>query len=351
MFKLIYLFLFTFIAFSANAQFKIMFVDDSGDTFGNAETLASTLDSLGYENLYIDAYGQGVSPSAADMSDYDLVIWHTSSWGAGLQFWGGGDSTNTELTQYLSQPNANFWLIGIDYFFDRYGQAPITFQAGDFAYDYLGISKYAAQSFGDDGGLGVPFVTPVPGQPITGIGDINWQFSTLWYADGFELRPEATPVYLFGGSGYVLEGAVTAAWYHAPNGARVLTYGFDLSLASDFNLMRSHVGTVLDWWQAELASGTQSPTIDLTSVNISPNTFSDRLEIRVKAQQTTPVSVRIYDATGQLITQLADQLTVQSGEEKVLYWESAAALPTGLYYCTVQSGQQVRTTKLVKQQR
>ena len=45
--KIICLLLFMAIGFSAKAQFKVMFVDDSGDGFGNAELLASTLDSLG----------------------------------------------------------------------------------------------------------------------------------------------------------------------------------------------------------------------------------------------------------------------------------------------------------------
>ncbi|HRI60903.1 MAG TPA: T9SS type A sorting domain-containing protein, partial [Saprospiraceae bacterium] len=254
------------------------------------------------------------------------------------------------LEQYLSQPDANLWLIGLDYFYDRYGVAPVDFQPGDFAYDYLGISKYANQSYGDDGGVGVPLVTPAPGQPITGLGDINWQFSTLWYADGFELRSEATPVYLFGGAGYSLAGTPTGVWYHPAGGARVLTYGFDLSLASSFNLIRSHVDSVLQWWEGELTA-VKSPVAKLTSVQTSPNPFSDRLEIRLKTTETTPVSVRMYDATGRLVAQIADQEIVPAGDEKVFYWQTTTALPDGVYCCTIQSGRKFSTVKVVKQSR
>lgn len=347
MYKIACILLFMAMTAPINAQFNILFVDDSADTFENAEELAATLDSLGYEYTYYDAIGQNVSPLASEMSEYDLVIWYTSSWGLDLQLWGGGDSTNHELVEYLAQPDANVWLIGLDYFFDKYGLAPVTFQTGDFAYDYLGISGYLIQSFADDGSLGVPLVTPAPGQPISGLEDITWEFSTLWYADGFELRPEATPVYLFGDSDYILNGFPTGAWFHPAGGARVLTYGFDLALAADFELMRTHVATVLNWWEDELSS-TESPAIDPLSVKISPNLFTDRLEIRIKTQETTPVSVLIYDTNGQLAGQVAEQEMVWPGEEKVLYWKAQATLPDGIYYCNVQTGQQLHTVKLVK---
>lgn len=345
--KLLYLLLFMAVASPSYAQFRVLFVDDSGDTFGNTEYLASALDSLGYESVYIDAYGSAESPTAEQMSEFDLVIWHTSSWGLGLQLWDGADSDNIELLIYLSQPDANLWLIGHDFFFDRYGAAPVTFQSGDFAYDFLGISKYDVQSYADDGGLGVPVVNPASAQPITGLTDVNWQFTTLWYADGFELRPEATPVYLFGDNAYPLSGKPTGVFYHPEGGGRVLTYGFDLSLANNFNLIRSNVDSVLTWWQGVL-SATDSPVLDVTSVKTAPNTFSDRLDIRVTPLQTAPVSIRIYRADGQLVAEVANGDMARAGEETLWQWQAPAGLSAGLYFCTVQSGRQVQTLKVVK---
>lgn len=345
--KLLYLLLFMAVASPSYAQFRVLFVDDSGDTFGNTEYLASALDSLGYESVYIDAYGSAESPTAEQMSEFDLVIWHTSSWGLGLQLWDGADADNLELLIYLSQPNANLWLIGLDFFYDRYGAAPVTFQSGDFAYDFLGISKYDVQSYADDGGLGVPVVHPAPAQPIAGLADINWQFSTLWYADGFELRPEATPVYLFGDNAYPLGGKPTGVFYHPEGGARVLTYGFDLSLANNFGLIRSNVDSVLTWWQGEL-SATQSPVLDFASVSIRPNIFSERLDIRVTPLQTAPVNIRICRADGQVVAEIANEEIARAGEENVWQWQAPAGMPAGLYFCTVQSGLNVQTAKVLK---
>ncbi|MBK7936562.1 MAG: T9SS type A sorting domain-containing protein [Lewinellaceae bacterium] len=348
--KLHYFLLFMALAAPIHAQFRVLFVDDSGDAFGNAEMLASSLDSLGYDYDYFDANGDGISPTLAQMNDYDLVIWYSSTWGVDLQLWSGSDSDNIELQQYLAQPDANLWLIGLDYFYDRYGPAPYTFQTGDFVFDFLGISKYDVQSYADDGNLGVPLVIPATGQPITGLTDISWVFSTLWYADGFEIRPEATSIYLFGGTGYVFNGKPTGVWHHPAGGARTLTYGFDLSLAANFDVIRTHVDAVLDWWQGEL-SDTKSPADNPVSVRISPNTFSDYLDIIIRASKTTPVNICLHDATGQLVARLAEHEIVSSGVEKTLHWQVPAGVSNGFYYCTVQSGRQIGTTKLVKMSR
>ncbi|MCC6281296.1 MAG: T9SS type A sorting domain-containing protein [Saprospiraceae bacterium] len=345
--KLLYLLLFMAVASPSFGQFRVLFVDDSGDAFGNAEYLASALDSLGYESVYIDAIGSATSPTAEQMSEFDLVIWHTSAWGLGLQLWNGTDADNAELIIYLSQPDANLWLIGNDFFYDRYGGAPVTFQTGDFAYEFLGISKYDVQSYVDDGGFGVPLAETAPGQPISGLTDINWQFSTLWYADGFELRPEAAPIYLFGDNSYSLSGKPTGVWYHPEGGARVLTYGFDLALANNFDLIKSNVDSVLTWWQGEL-SATQSPVFDAQSVQVAPNTFSDHLQVTVTALETAPLTVNIHGIDGRLITQLANGQVVRAGEAKTWQWQAPAGLPDGLYYCSVRSGKQVKTLKVVK---
>ena len=346
--KLLYILLFWAVASPSFGQISILFVDDTGDAFGNAEYLASALDSLGYETVYIDAYGSGAGPTVDQMNEYDLVVWHASSWGLGLQFWGGADTDNGELIQYLSQPTANLWLIGNDIMYDRYGAAPVTFQAGDFPYEYLGISKYDVQSYADDGGFGVPLVSPDLGQPIPGLTDINWQFSTLWYADGFEIRPEAQSVYVFGDNSYSLAGKTSGVWYHPAGGARVLTYGFDLALANNFDLIKSHMDSVITWWQSEL-SATQSPVFDLQSVQATPNAFSDHLQIKVTALETALLNVNICNVDGRPVAQLASQEAVRAGEEKSWQWQVPAGLSNGMYYCTVRSGKQVKTVKVVLQ--
>lgn len=346
--KLLYLLLFMAVTAPSFGQFRVLFVDDSGDGFGNAEYVASALDSLGYETVLIDAYLAEATPTLEEMNNYDLVIWYTSTWGVGLQLWDGTDSDNGVLIQYLSQPEANFWLIGLDYFYDRYDAAPDNFQAGDFPYEYLGISRYDVQSYADDGSFGVPLVTPAAAQPIPGLADINWQFSTLWYADGMEIRPEAREVYVFGDNSYSLAGKTTGVWYHPEGGARVLTYGFDLAQANNFDQIKGNMESVLDWWQADITS-TNAPVFDLESVKVTPNTFSDRLQVTVKSVEKAPLTVNIHGMDGRLIAQLANEEIARAGEEKTWLWQVPAGLPNGMYYCSVRSGAQVKTVKAILQ--
>lgn len=125
------------------------------------------------------------------------------------------------------------------------------------------------------------------------------------------------------------------------------TYGFDLALANNFNLIKSNVYSVLAWWQGKL-SATQSPIFDAQSVQVAPNTFSDHLQVTVTALKTAPLTVNIYGIDGRLITQLANGQVVRDDEAKTWQWQAPAGLPDGLYYCSVRSGKQVRTLKVVK---
>ena len=74
------------------SQGSILFVEDSGDTFGNSRYLATALDSLELDYFYYDTETSGL-PMLEMLTTFDLVIWHTSTWGVGLYFW---ESVNTE---------------------------------------------------------------------------------------------------------------------------------------------------------------------------------------------------------------------------------------------------------------
>ncbi|MEO6758538.1 MAG: T9SS type A sorting domain-containing protein, partial [Saprospiraceae bacterium] len=119
----------------------------------------------------------------------------------------------------------------------------------------------------------------------------------------------------------------------------------DLGLANNFDLIRDHVGTVLDWWQGELIA-THSPVSSLGAVQISPTAFSDYLDIQVTSRQAGPLRVSLYNAAGRLVAH-----TELKMPENALHWAIPASLADGFYFCSLQSGRQVSTTKLVKMRR
>jgi hypothetical protein len=50
------------------------------------------------------------------------------------------------------------------------------------------------------------------------------------------------------------------------------------------------------------------------------------------------------------VATLATQEMARAGEEKTWQWQVPAGLPNGLYYCSVRSGKEVKTVKVMKMQ-
>lgn len=67
----------------------------------------------------------------------------------------------------------------------------------------------------------------------------------------------------------------------------------------------------------------------------------------MKTRRKTTAGVRIYDATGWLIAQLAERETALVGFEKTLHWSVPAGMADSVYYCTVQSEGEVYTANLL----
>ncbi len=330
-----FLLVFTFVALGLTAysqDLSILLVDDSYDNFNNVDSIGNSITASGYTFELFDAQGMGVSPTFAEMADYDLVIWHTSNSGPGLYLWNGTDEANGELAQYLAD-GGNLWLIGHDFLYDLYDVAPDTFATGDFVYDYLGISSYDAQSNVDDGGLGLPLVTPADGQPIAGLGDIDWIFATLYFADVITGVEGTTTIYEMGDDDYVFAGATAGLWYD--NGiSKVLTFAFDLALASSATIRDNTVQSVLDYYASVLVN-TQTVTKNGASLQVFPNPVKDVATLSLELTQSATVQMDIINMQGQKINSFLAPTQLAAGEYS-FNWHPANGLPNGLYQLRIQ---------------
>lgn len=344
--KTIYTILFA-IAFVAtvNAQsLKILFVDDTPDNFGNAERLRAFVDSAGYKSTLFDAATLGTSPILDTLKKYRLVIWHTASQGAGLQFWGGADLDNTAIKQYLDG-GGSLWVVGNDFMYDRYGAPSSTFTAGNFPYDYLGISSYDAQSYGNDGSLGVPKVAPDASAPIAALDTIDWTFATLWWADAVTLRTGAKAVYKMDGDAtYPLKNKITGTFYNNGN-FRTLSFFFDLALAKDAKL-KSTMKKVLDYFQL-ISSSYEIDDVHIAAQS-TPNPFKSSTIIEFEVNQSALVNVSIFDIHGKKIEQVLSNQYLPIGKQTI-QWTSSSTLPVGVYLCKIQEDNRISTIKIVKQ--
>ncbi len=208
--------------FTAQAQ-SVLLVADASYKAERVEPLKTALADLGYNYSFYDAQAEAASPTAEFMKSFDLVIWYTSG-NNHLYFWNNEDTDNLALKSYLDD-GGMLWIQGVDFLKDRYGNAPDTFKVGDFAYDYLGIEYYIAQSHVDDGVFsnGVPFFEVVPDNGIFTLDTLKWAWSTLWNADAVGLVDGATPLYKMGPEEYDLAG-MTAAHYYEKDSAKIMSF-------------------------------------------------------------------------------------------------------------------------------
>lgn len=298
-FLLFFVFLFTTLAVNAQDQISILFVDDSDDTFGNAERFHEAIDSLGYESTYFDAVGNDAGPTSEEMENYDLVIWTTASDGVNLYFWDAMDQDNGNLKDYLDN-GGKLWVVGLDLLYDRYGSAPASFAPDDFVYDYLGLASYDAQSYGDDGGLGLPEASPNVNSEINGLNTLTWTFATLWWVDAVTSVETASSIYLMGDENYVFAGETCGVYYNNGGDFEVLSYFFDLSQVADFEMLKQTVQPVLEFFEGQVLSSSDLLEPSL-GVQVYPNPTNGLFAVDFENIQET-INLRVLSVAGKVIT-------------------------------------------------
>lgn len=332
------------LGFVAQAQdLNILLVDDSDDFFDNTDVIAAGLTNSGIGFETFNAVGTSMGPWFDFLSNYDLVIWHTSTDDNGLYFWNQDEEDNGNLALYLEQ-GGNLWLIGNDFLFDRYEVPPDTFQMGDFVYDKLGISIYDAQAYGDDDNFGVPLVRPVENQPINGLQEINWQFPTLWWADALTPRAEAVAIYEMGHDNYVFAGAPTGIWYD--NGtSKALTFAFDLALANNQEQVDNTVASVVNYFSSVIVSTADLPAT-VSSFQVFPNPVVNQATLSLDLEKEAQVQVDLLTMNGQLVGTLLPNSKLSSGEHKV-EWLPNANLPNGIYQVRISVDHQLASRSVM----
>jgi len=213
------------------SDFEILLVNDNANGVDRYKELDTTLTNLNYAYDIYHTMQTGTYPDLITLSFYDVVIWYTGNDGVNLKLWDVSNPAdykfNAPLVSYLDVGGV-VWLQGLDFFYDVLGNAPDTLQPGQFIYDYMGVKTYAAQSYADDGNIGVGQLNIEAGNPdpICSFSPVQFAFATMWYADAMEMVPTATGVYRMGPPGYVLD-TYLAGIYNVHNYAKVLTFSWE----------------------------------------------------------------------------------------------------------------------------
>ena len=323
-----FMFAFTF----ANAQYKVLLVDDDVNSKDEWEYVSTALTNSGYafDTINIDT---NASPDFATLNAYDMVIWHTANDGTNLNLWdtvtGNPVQYNAALLQFLDS-NGVLWVDGLDYMYDVFGAAPKTFAAGDFVYDRMGIATYFAQSHADDTVgtySGLTLALPAATNTITTIDSIQWKWSSLWYGDAFEITNDAVALFEMGPADYDFAGKINGLYKEnlITTSLRIASLGngsarvqADIDLLVKEMIVAAEAGTFV-----KLPSSINNST---KAINVSsfPNPASD--VITFAFEEANNASITIFDLSGKTIF----ESKIENNAKEFNY--NVSNLSSGIYF-------------------
>lgn len=294
--------------------FSVLLVNDNANGLDRYEVLNTTLENLDANYDVYDTYVTKESPSLVLLNDYDLVIWYTGNDGVDLNLWDTTDKAdykfNEELISYINN-KGNVWVQGLDFMFDVFGGASDddVFVSGQFVYDYMGISKYAAQSRLDDGeegvnGPGVAQMDVVAGNGASTFTPIVWTFSTLWYADGFEITNAAQGMYKMGPVGYALDAYYSSLYTQQPDKGIVMTWSNETARIDTQDNTETIFGEVLAFFEAnsDISTGFEDINTAFAQVEVAfPNPARENSELAFTLVKSADVQFNLIDMTGRSI--------------------------------------------------
>jgi len=293
----------------ANAQYSVLLVDDDANGSDESAVIDTALAHSGYSYsvLNIDT---NAAPSYDDLKAYDMVIWTTANDGVSLNLWdvtdtaGNGPGSikfNEGLMQYVDSGNV-LWIDGLDFIYDIYGGAPDDFNAGDFVYDVMGLDNYVAQSKADDSVyVGLPMMLKASTNTIISLDTIQWQYSSLWYADAYDIVPGAVSLYNMGPADYDFAGKSSFLYFQ-----NVITSTVRLGKIGDgSSFQQDNLDIIIGGMVAAAENGTfvktsglQDVTTNL-NVNVYPNPTKGNITFTLPVAQN--VSLKVFDITGKVI--------------------------------------------------
>ncbi len=323
---------------SLNAQYTVALVnaDYNGDEIAKVITAMDKLDNANFTYTKFDTIS-----NYSEIKDFNMVLFYKGNDGICKDMWVKADGEPLAMVDSYKQyvdAGGVLWLDGLDLLYGAYGSAPDDFVAGDIMYDIFGISKYASQSKADDGSIGISDYTRAPDATFLSVEKVEWQYSTLWYADGLEITADAHALYLMGGDAdYPLKGQVSALYKENAifSGLRLgkLKNQDDVDAIILDMLTEAKKGTFA---KAPLAIGNN----ELASFGIYPNPAANGF-VTIQAQNSELLSsVEVFNTLGESVRSISvenqSQITVGVSE-----------LTEGIYFIRATTDRGVATQKLL----
>lgn len=282
-------------------SFKILLVNDNSYGTERYLVIDTTISNLGYTHDVFNTVTTGTNPTFTLLSTYDLVIWYTGNDGVDLYLWDTIDSQdykfNNDLINYINN-GGNVWLQGLDFMYDIKGMPPNEFSDGQFIHDYMGITKYVAQSYVNDNGVGLPQLDAKPFNPVCTFTPIKWVYSTLWHADAFDVTSSTRPIYFMGPSDYILQGYSNSFINRLETGT-VMTWAFETARINTRENTETIFSEVFQYYES-LISIDEFVTQNI-KVSVFPNPVHDKICFEFKHTNKSDIYLSIFDVSGKLL--------------------------------------------------
>ena len=338
--------------------FAVLLVNDNARNSRYLD-LDIALTNSEYSYKIFNTVTKGTIPTVDYLELFDMVVWYTGNDGVDLYFWDADDVSNEDPNINCNAPLKEYadnggtvWLLGLDFFYDVYGgtyeehddgETYIKkFEAGDFAYDYLGISHYWAQTNANDGGTGVTQLDIAEENTITTIDPITWSEDVLKYADALNVTENAVPLYYLGPNTYDFS-LFYAAVLNKNADATFLTFTFAPALMEtqdDIDLMFQEV---IDYFNALATSIPENLESETFEMSAYPNPATDKAYIAYTISSPEDLKLTVFDNTGKV---MHNKVIGTKTAGNHIYELNLSNFSSGVYYYQLSTGHSVETNKI-----
>jgi len=328
------IFLLTFILLGtlfSTAQITAIFVNDNSVSEENTEIIFQIIEQYLGTLAYFDAVQNDRSPNYSELEPYNLVVWYCGIDEDDLYFWNDSFEDNPYLIEYLDN-GGSLWMMGRGFLNARYIKPPRNYSDGTFLNDYLGINKWAVESFTNDNGLGVPNLIISPDNNINtlSLNILEWKNPTEPMVDGCNLVDGCSMAYIFAPGGYELYGE-PCAFYFPDKGFKNITFTFDPATLDSKGNASTLLSDVLRFYEDVLSGVDDIETIE-NSLRIFPNPVTDILNVEFISQGETVI--KLTDLLGNLIR---DELLIRSSQSNVSVKFNVGDLTAGVYLLSIET--------------
>ena len=335
----------------AMSGFTVLLVNDADSRPERYLYLDEALTESGYTHIVYDVVKTGVAPNIDYMSHFDMVFWYAANDGVDNNFWDVSDTTGNGANAVKANPTIIEYLngdgivlaTGTDLMYDIFGSTTTDFVAGDFIYDYLGITQYV-QAVKD-----VASVEITAENEVTTTASFGFAWTTIYYPDGFGITDNATPLYKFPSNvDAAYAGLPTIVMNKPATGGTIIFNGSELAMLGDgTGGVQSTVNDVtkefIDYFAEQTPSSIKKIERNTLSFSIYPNPTSDELNIKFAMKTSDKVEIIVFDNKGQRVLYREKNASQGINSEKF----DVRNLNPGIYFMSIHTNNSISSSKFI----